>query len=74
VKTQIWIAVCTYLLVAILKKTLKIDHSLARILQVLSVNAFQKGHVDQLLTDFYTNVDETQLPKQLTFNDLLTGQ
>jgi len=74
VKTQIWIAVCTYLLVAILKKTLKIDHSLARILQVLSVNAFQKVHVDQLLTDFYTNVDEIQLPKKLTFNDLLTGQ
>lgn len=74
VRTQIWIAVCTYLLVASLKKTLAVDHSLTRILQVLSVNAFQKVPIHQLLTESFTNRDETQSSNQLNFNELLIGQ
>ncbi len=42
VKTQIWIAICVYLLVAITKKRLKIDQSLYTILQILSVSVFEK--------------------------------
>ena len=42
VKTQIWIAICIYLLVAITKKRLKIDRSLYTILQILSVSVFEK--------------------------------
>ena len=42
VYSQIWIAICTYLMVACLDKTYKIDESLSRILQILSVNVFQK--------------------------------
>ena len=42
VKTQIWIAVCVYLLVAITKKRLKIEQSLYTILQILSVSVFEK--------------------------------
>jgi len=42
VKTQVWIAVCTYLLVAILRKRLKLDPSLHTILQILSVSVFEK--------------------------------
>ncbi len=42
VKTQIWIAVCIYLLVAITKKRLKTDRSLYTILQILSVSVFEK--------------------------------
>lgn len=42
VKTQIWIAVCVYLLVALTKKRLGIDHSLYTILQILSVSVFEK--------------------------------
>ncbi|MHB1157595.1 MAG: transposase [Phycisphaerales bacterium] len=42
VKTQIWIAITTYLLVAILKKELRIEHSLYTMLQVLSVCLFEK--------------------------------
>lgn len=45
VKTQIWIAVCNYLQIAFLKKTLKIPLSLNQILQVLSVNLFEKGDI-----------------------------
>jgi transposase len=50
VKTQIWIAVCTYVLVAILKKERNISHSLNEILQILSVSLFDKTPVNQLLT------------------------
>ncbi len=42
VKTQIWISICVYLLVAITKKRLKIDRSLYTILQILSVSVFEK--------------------------------
>jgi hypothetical protein len=49
VKTQVWIAVCVYLLVAILKKELGSPLSLAEILQILSVNTFEKTPLNQLL-------------------------
>lgn len=42
VKTQLWIAICVYLLVAITKKRLKIERSLYTILQILSVSVFEK--------------------------------
>jgi len=50
VKTQVWIAVCVYVLVAILKKELRSPLSLAEILQILSVNPFEKTPLIQLLT------------------------
>ena len=49
VKSQIWIAVTTYLLVAILKKRLGLTVSLYTILQVLSVSVFEKTSINQLL-------------------------
>ena len=51
VKTQIWIAVSTYLLVAIAKKMLKIELSLYTILQILSVSIVEKMPIYQVLTD-----------------------
>lgn len=42
VKTQIWIAISVYVLVAILKKRMGIDHSLYTILQLLSITLFEK--------------------------------
>jgi len=51
VKTQIWIAISTYVLVAILKKQLKLDESLYTILQILSVTMFHQESILQLLTD-----------------------
>jgi IS4 transposase len=50
VKTQVWIAICVYVLVAILKKQLNLPESLHKILQVLSVNAFEKVPLQELLT------------------------
>jgi hypothetical protein len=51
VKTQIWIAVSVYVLVAIMKKRLNIQASLYTILQVLSVSAFERLSLLQLLTE-----------------------
>jgi len=49
VKTQIWIAITVYVLVAIVKKTLKLDQSLYTILQILSVTLFEKTPILQAL-------------------------
>jgi Domain of unknown function (DUF4372)/Transposase DDE domain len=50
VKTQIWIAVCVYVLIAIVKKRLALDASLYTILQLTSVTAFEKIPLDQILS------------------------
>ncbi|HJO62074.1 MAG TPA: IS4 family transposase [Desulfobacterales bacterium] len=56
VKTQIWIAISTYVLVAIMKKQLKIDLTLYTILQILSISLFEKKPIYRVLTDNdYTN-------------------
>ena len=57
VKTQIWIAISVYLLVAILKKELKIDRSLGEILQILSIALFEKVSMDQVLKSLLQNSD-----------------
>ena len=49
VKTQIWTAICTYVLVAIVKKRLHVRASLHAMLQVLSVNLFERTPLEQLL-------------------------
>jgi hypothetical protein len=50
VKTQIWIAVAVYVLVAILKKRFKLDASLYELLQILSLTLFEREPIDQVLT------------------------
>jgi len=69
VKTQIWVAVSTYLMVAILNKTLGIGQSMSRMLQVISVNIFSKDTVHQLLTKYDTRRDLIDNSNQLMFND-----
>jgi hypothetical protein len=65
VKTQIWIAVSVYLLVAIVKKRLNLPGSLYTLLQVLSVNLFEKMPISQAIQqNNYTNsqiADHNQL-------------
>ena len=70
VKTQIWIAVCVYLMVAILNKTLRIEQSMSRILQVISVNIFSKDPIHQLLMKNDTRELNVDNSNQLIFNDL----
>jgi Domain of unknown function (DUF4372)/Transposase DDE domain len=50
VKTQIWIAISVYVLVAIMKKRMQIDLSLYTTLQILSITLFEKTHILQVLT------------------------
>ena len=50
VKTQIWIAVSVYVLVAIVRKRLKLDASLYELLQILSLTMFERTELHQLLT------------------------
>ena len=58
VKTQIWIAVCTYVMIAIVKKRLHLPQSLYEILQILSLNVFEKTPLYQLLAPTPDDVDE----------------
>jgi len=50
VKTQIWIAVCTYVLIAIAKKRLRLPQSLHEILQILSLTMFETILINEILT------------------------
>src|SRR5208283_5129961 len=62
VKTQIWCAVATYVLIAIVKKELKLDASLYTCLQILSVSIFEKTPISCALQ-----------PSQYTSNDNYIG-
>jgi len=68
VKTQIWIAVSTYVLVAIIRKRLHLEQNLYTILQILSVTLFEKVPLNQLFANYdYKNSQEFKEPlyKQL---------
>jgi len=69
VKSQIWIAVSTYVLVAILKKRLNIDNSLYTLLQVLSLTLFERAPINQLLMDSDYNSADSLERNQLTLFD-----
>lgn len=59
VKTQIWIAIATYVIVAIAKKRLKLPHSLYEILQLVSISAFDRTPLRQTFTnENYQDVKE----------------
>ena len=64
VKTQIWIAVCTYVLIAIVKKRLKLSHSLYEILQILSLTMFETTPINQLLPNPWINSEPPIMPIQ----------
>lgn len=68
VKTQIWISVCVYGLVAIVKKQLQSPRSLYSILQILSVNAFSKEPLDQVLNENASQTPDGDTCNQLVFN------
>jgi hypothetical protein len=70
VKTQIWIAVTVYLLIAILHKQLNLPGTLHRTLQLLSVHPFEKVSLQELLTQNEFNTLLLPDSKQLTLWDL----
>ena len=70
VKTQIWIAVSVYLMVAIIHKQLKLPGTLHRTLQLLSVHPFEKVLIHELLTESEFKPLEPQNRNQLMLFDL----
>jgi hypothetical protein len=73
VKSQIWIAVSVYVLIAIIKKRLKLESELYTILQILSLSLFEKTPLDQLLTNSENKDENGDDPKQLNLFDLTLG-
>jgi hypothetical protein len=69
VKTQIWIAVSVYVLVAIIKKRLHLDASLYTILQILSVTIFEKMPLNQVLSGSDYTMKQLAPPNQLILFD-----
>ena len=70
VRTQIWIAVATYVLVAIVRKRLEIDLDLYTFLQILSVYVFEKVPLPQLLTGSAYTLESGHIRNQLSLFDL----
>jgi len=70
VKIQIWIAVSIYVLVAIVKKELKIKLSLSEILQILSIVLFEKVSITQVLTKNVLQNENVQFHNQLLLFNL----
>ena len=69
VRTQIWIAVAVYVLVAILRKRLGCRHSMTDILQILSVNAFEKIHINTLFSQIDNTITERTCHNHLRLFD-----
>jgi len=65
VRSQIWIAISVYVLVAILKKRLRLTMSLYTILQLLSLTLFEKTPLIQLVTDLPEPNETLDLHNQL---------
>jgi hypothetical protein len=70
VKTQIWIAISVYVLVAIVKKELQIELSLSEILQILSIVLFEKVSITQVLTKTILQNQNIQFHNQLLLFNL----
>jgi len=69
VKSQIWIAVSVYVLVAIVKKRLNLSASLYEMLQILSLTMFERVPLDQLLADIITDDSQAISANQLKLFD-----
>jgi Domain of unknown function (DUF4372)/Transposase DDE domain len=65
VKTQIWCAVATYVLIAIVKKELQLDASLYTLLQILSVSVFEKTPINKAFLDAGNTTDQDLTGNQL---------
>jgi hypothetical protein len=69
-RTQIWIAICVYLMLACLNKVNGINEGLSRILQISSVNVIRKMLFHQLLANCHKRNGENDISKQLVFKGL----
>src|ERR1022692_4624492 len=70
VRSQIWCAVATYVLIAIVKKELKLDASLYTCLQILSVSIFEKNEISCALQPYFNGSDQPSIANQLNLFDI----
>ena len=70
VKIQIWTAIATYVLVAIVKKQLGLKHSLHTILQILSTSVFEKTPVQRVFRRFDEEISNNISSNQLTLFEI----
>ena len=70
VKTQVWIAISTYVLVAIVRKQLRLERSMSEILQVLSITLFENTPIIKALSSQHQSTTELTAPNQLQLFDL----
>jgi hypothetical protein len=70
VKTQIWCAVATYVLIAIVKKELQLPASLYTLLQILSVSVFEKTQLRRALWADHVDPETLNSAKQLILFDI----
>ena len=70
VKTQVWVAISVYVLVAIVKKELRIDRSLYEILQILSLTLFEKVPIFTALSEPLPPNSQSTFPNQRSLFDL----
>jgi IS4 transposase len=70
VRSQLWISVCVYLLIAILKKRLELPQTLNEILQILSVTPFEKMPISSVFFGKTTQIEPCCNPNQLLLFDL----
>jgi hypothetical protein len=70
VKTQIWIAISVYVLVAIVRKELKIERSLNEILQILSITLFEKTPLIEAFSSKFVHDLPSSRPNQLTLFEI----
>ncbi|MCP4693167.1 MAG: IS4 family transposase [Desulfobacterales bacterium] len=69
-KTQVWIAISVYVLVAIIKKRLFLEQSLYEILQMLSIALFEKEELINLFSDYYPEKEKANRSIQLNLFDI----
>jgi hypothetical protein len=74
VKTQVWIAISVYVLVAIIRKQLHLNISLYTILQILSISLFEKMPILQAFAQYQQHIEAPQSQNQLYLQGFLTGQ
>ncbi len=65
-QTQAWVALGVYVRVAIVKKQLRLDLSLYKILQILSVTIFEKTPILEVLCNFADATEDANIAKQRT--------
>ena len=73
VKTQVWIAIAVYVLVAIVKKQINLQPSLHTILQILSLTLFEKQPLHQLLAKITDTSEPSEIAKQLNLFPQISG-